>query len=233
MPATQARFAEHPPSSERATQGGSARGRLYGGLSTDERDAQRRSSVLDAGLELFGTKGFGPTSMTEIADQAQVAFRYVARLFPDKESLLEAVFVRIQDQVLAAVAQSRRCSGAKLSVQIRDGLHAALTTYAADPRRVRVSCLEVMGVSQRFEDLRRRTSQRFVDQLVHGLGEAVQAGEPLPKNYARLGVGLVGAVTALLADWASGSPEHRAQLDDVIEAACLIYVRTLGLAEES
>ena len=210
-----------------------AAGRTYGGLSTLERDAQRRASMLESGLELFGTRGFGPTSMTEVALHAQVAFRYVARLFPDKESLLEAVFLRIQDQVLAALAQSRHTAGPDLHSQIRGGLRAALTAYAYDPRRVRVSCLEVVGVSQRFEALRRNTSQRFVEQLVRGLDSAALAGQAVPRDYALLGVGLVGAVGALLAEWALSPEQGRARLECVIEAACQIYLRTLGLETAS
>ena len=206
-----------------------AAGRTYGGQSSLEREAQRRASVLDAGLQLFGTQGFGPTSMTEVALHSQVAFRYVARLFADKESLLEAVFLHVQDQVLAAVVRSRQTAGPQLDLQIRAGLRAALTAYADDPRRVRVSCLEVVGVSQRLEALRRSTSERFVEQLVQGLDSAVQAGQAVPQNYALLGVGLVGAVGALLAEWALSPEASRASLEDVIEAASLIYLRTLGL----
>ena len=207
----------------------SASGRTYRGRSSVQRDAQRRASVLDAGLQLFGTRGFGPTSMTEVALQSQVAFRYVAKLFPDKESLLEAIFLRVQDQVLAAVDQSRDTAGLHLHLQVRAGLRAALTAYAEDPRRVRISCLEVVGVSQRFEALRRQTSQRFVEQLVRGLDLAVEAGQAAPRSYALLGVGLVGAVGALLAEWALSPEQGRASLEDVIEAACVIYLRTLGL----
>ena len=202
-----------------------ASGRTYRGRSSVQRDAQRRASVLDAGLHLFGTRGFGPTSMTEVALLSQVAFRYVAKLFPDKESLLEAVFLQVQDQVLAAVSQSRQTAGSQLHVQVRAGLRAALTAYAEDPRRVRISCLEVVGVSQRFEALRRQTSQRFVQQLVRGLDTAVQAGQAAPRSYALLGVGLVGAVGALLAEWALSHEPGRASLDMALERNSVLRLR--------
>ena len=217
----------------RTEDGSSALGRVYGGRSNAERDAQRRACVLDAGLQLFGTKGFQPTSMTEIAELAQVAFRYVARLFPDKEALLAAVFVGIQDRVLSAIVETRQEAGPDLAQQIRSGLRAAVTAYAHDARQVRVSCLEVVGVSRRLEELRHGAHRRFVDQLVQGLNSAVQAGETLPPGYALLGVGLVGAVEALLADWALSPPATQVRLDDVIEAATLIYLRSLGLADRA
>lgn len=208
-------------------------GRLYGGLSTDERDRQRRESVLAAGVELFGTKGYALTSMTEVAEHAQVAFRYVARLFADKEALLEAVFVRVQDHVLAEVEQAPVPVSASLSARIRAGLTAAITAYFSDPRRVRISFLDGVGVSQHLEEVRRQTSRRFVDQLVHGLESAAQAGEALPCDYAMLSVGLVGAVGAILADWAARPAAARPALGEVAETACRLYLRTLGLPEHT
>ncbi len=210
---------------------GTLAGRVYGGRSTAERDEQRRASVLDAGLELFGTRGFQPTGMTEIAELSQVAFRYVARLFPDKEALLAAVFVRIQDRVVDSIVQARQQAGPDLGRQIRFGLQAAVGAYAHDARQVRVSCLEVVGVSRGMEALRLSVRRRFVDQLVHGLNSAVLAGETLPAGYKLLGVGLVGAVDALLADWALSPATTRVALDEVVEAATMIYLRTLGLAD--
>jgi AcrR family transcriptional regulator len=207
-------------------------GRVYGGLSTAERDVQRQAAILDAGFALFGTKGFRPTSMTEIAERADVPFRYVGRLFADKPALLEAVFVRIQDEVIAAIGHARAQAPHGLTAQIRAGLHAAFTTFADDPRRARISCLEVVGISERLQDLRRRTSQRFVAQLVSGLDSAAQEGEALPPGYALLGVGLVGAVEALLTSWTVTADDTRLPLGQVIEAACLIYLRTLGLPEQ-
>ncbi len=208
-----------------------AGGRVYGGLSTTQRDLQRRETILDAGLALFGTKGFGPTSMTEVAERADIAFRYVGRLFPDKPALLEAVFVRVQDQVLAAIVAAHDTTLPSLSAQIRAGLRAAFSAYAQDPRRVRISCLEVVGVNERLQELRWRTSRRFVDHLVHGLDSAAEAGEMLPPGYALLGVGLVGAVEALLTGWAVAPEASRVALDEVMEAATLIYLRTLQLPD--
>ena len=206
-------------------------GRIYAGRSTAERDAQRRTRILEAGLHLFGTRGYGPTSMTEIAAEADVPFRYVGRLFPDKQAVLEAVFLSVHAQIMAALAQARAHAAPDLPTQIRAGLHAVLTTLAHDPRRLRISCLEVVGVSHRLEDMRRQASREFVDQLVRGLDVAVEAGERLPSGYALLGVGLVGAVEALLTHWALSPDRSKNTLDDVIEAASVIYVRTLGLPD--
>ena len=152
-------------------------------------------------------------------------------LFADKQAVLEAVFSNNHCQVMAALAQARAEAAPGLVAQVRVGLRAVLTTLAQDPRRLRISCLEIVGVSRHLEDVRRQASREFVAQLVHGLDLAAEAGERLPAGYAQLGVGLVGAVEALLTDWALSPERSAATLESVIEAASVIYLRTLGLPD--
>src|SRR6185503_10298102 len=40
--------------------------RTYGGVSADERIAARRAKLLEAGLELFGTRGFATTGVKDV-----------------------------------------------------------------------------------------------------------------------------------------------------------------------
>ena len=49
--------------------------RAYGGVSADDRIAARRTSLLDAGLELFGTDGFAATGVKDVCRQAGLTDR--------------------------------------------------------------------------------------------------------------------------------------------------------------
>ena len=44
--------------------------RLYRGVSAAERRAERRERLLEAGLELFGTRGYADSSIRAISAQA-------------------------------------------------------------------------------------------------------------------------------------------------------------------
>jgi len=56
-------------------------------LNQGERSERSRRQILDAALKLFSTRGFGATSMRDIADKAKVSTGSVYHQFPDKETL--------------------------------------------------------------------------------------------------------------------------------------------------
>ena len=64
--------------------------RTHRGRTLDERRAERRSALLDAALDLFGTKGYGSTSIGELCRESYVTARYFYEEFGDKEALLVA-----------------------------------------------------------------------------------------------------------------------------------------------
>jgi AcrR family transcriptional regulator len=66
-----------------------------------ERRAATIESILKAGRLLFGERGFGATTIDDIAEQARVAKGAVYHHFATKEAVFEAVF----DQVSRALVQ--------------------------------------------------------------------------------------------------------------------------------
>ncbi|HWG94520.1 MAG TPA: TetR family transcriptional regulator, partial [Mycobacteriales bacterium] len=58
-------------------------GRVYGGLTAEERAAQRRSRLLAAGLEVFGTVGYAGATQRAVLQQAGLGERYFEESFAD------------------------------------------------------------------------------------------------------------------------------------------------------
>src|SRR5437879_3104754 len=71
--------------------------RRYAGKTLEERDEERRARLLEAGLEVFGTVGYGASAIEVICSTARVATRDFYSLFGSKELLLRAV----DDQIVA------------------------------------------------------------------------------------------------------------------------------------
>ncbi len=67
---------------------------------------ERREQLLDVTLELVTTKGFTGLSMEAVAREAEIAKTVVYDLFSDKKELLNALFEREQERVLALVAEA-------------------------------------------------------------------------------------------------------------------------------
>ena len=62
--------------------------RAYGGVSPEQRRAERRARLLRAGLALFTSTGFAATKITELCTEAGVSTRNFYEEFGSKEDLL-------------------------------------------------------------------------------------------------------------------------------------------------
>lgn len=58
----------------------------------DLKSERSRRQILDAALDLFSHKGYGSTSVRDIAERAGVSTGNVYHHFPDKESVYQALF---------------------------------------------------------------------------------------------------------------------------------------------
>lgn len=62
----------------------------------EERSERSRTAILDASLELFSHRGYGATSMRDIAGKAGVSTGSVYHHFKDKESIFQALLEQFQ-----------------------------------------------------------------------------------------------------------------------------------------
>src|SRR5271157_4243023 len=128
--------------------------RLYRGVSAAERRTDRRERLLEAGLELFGTRGYADSSIRAISAQAGLNSRYFYESFSSREDLLYHLYRRIVRDLIAAVIAAT-AQAESVEAQARAGLRAGWTALIEDRRKARLISLEVVGVSERLERLRR------------------------------------------------------------------------------
>lgn len=174
-------------------------GRRYSGRTPAERIQHRRTALLDAALELFGTRGYAAGSVKQLCGIAGLTERYFYESFRDREACLAALYdettAGLRDRTLAAL----RTAGPDLGDVITAGLAAFIGFLTEDPRRARVMLIEVVGVSARMEK-RRHGVLRDYAELVAGLWATARA-EPLPERSRLTCVTIVGGVNHLLVDW--------------------------------
>jgi AcrR family transcriptional regulator len=70
-----------------------------------------RLRILDAALDLFGSRGFEAVSLDEIAAVVGVAKQTVLYWFASKDELLRAVIVKTSEELIAAVEAAARRAG--------------------------------------------------------------------------------------------------------------------------
>lgn len=73
---------------------------------TDERQGPRRDALLAAAAATFAARGFGGTSMREIAHDSGVSLSGIYYYVPSKDSLLYEIQARTVDALLASAAQA-------------------------------------------------------------------------------------------------------------------------------
>jgi AcrR family transcriptional regulator len=188
--------------------------RIYRGMSAADRRAQRRERLLDAGLELFGTKGYQATSIRDVSVQAALNSRYFYESFATKEELLERVYRRVIRDLATAVIEATARESGNLEAQARAGIAASWRVFTEDRRKARVVALEVVGVSERLERLRRDNRHAFADILVRNAlsytGDVELRLDPMLAARA-----LMGASMDLLVDWINDDLD--ASVDEIVE----------------
>jgi AcrR family transcriptional regulator len=201
------------------------RDRRYAGASRAERDAARRTRLLDAGLDVFGTEGFAPSTIEGLCARGGVSTRHFYDHFRSREDLLVAVYDRViadlRNRVVSALGTLDT-----LEEQMRAGVTAYVVPLLADERLPRVVHLEVIGVSPALERHRRGMIHAFAG-LIEVEARRLMDAEAIARRDVRLvSLGLVGATTELMVDWVIGAP--RAPVDRLVEEIVHIYVASLS-----
>jgi AcrR family transcriptional regulator len=182
-------------------------GRRYGGMSAAERSEERRLRLLDAGLELFGTRGYAATTIEQLCAQARLNPRYFYAEVDSREALLQAVYDRhveeVREAVLAAIAAAPPDPRVRMSLALRAFIDGSL----ADERAARVNYFEMVGVSPDLEQRRREVLGSYAD-LVAGQIAALDPPILPPGADLRMSaVALVSATDGLIID-ALGGPDE-------------------------
>jgi AcrR family transcriptional regulator len=124
------------------------------------RSERKRQAILDAAREAFLSKGYGRTSMDEIAAAAAVSKQTVYKNFADKESLFTEIIDRAiaeTERVAAPVVESWADStdlAAELRTFARRHVVRVLQPHLIQMRRI------VIAEAERFPDLARTWYER-------------------------------------------------------------------------
>lgn len=154
--------------------------------------AQTRDSLVRAGRELFGQKGFRETSVEDLARAARVTTGALYHHFPTKTALFEAVFEQAHGELMAASMRAAQEATDDLD-ELGRGFDAFLDAVL-QPELQRILILDgpaVLGLA-RYTELDERYAFAVI---VAGLRAATEAGTLRvddPETVTRL---LLGALT--------------------------------------
>jgi AcrR family transcriptional regulator len=195
--------------------------RPYRGVSATDRRDQRRRRLIDAGLQLFGTRGIAAVGIVDICAEAGLTKRYFYENFASIDALAEAVFEHVTGNLVAVVAPA-------IEVGAGRDPRPALTVYArailSDPRVVRLLAVESQtGPLKKYRD-------GFPTRAVE-LWFAFAATDddiPPPQDMRLKAYGFVGAAQQIGMAWLDG--HFPLSIDQVIDQLVDMFYRISGTA---
>ncbi|KND42605.1 MULTISPECIES: TetR/AcrR family transcriptional regulator [Streptomyces] len=189
----------------------------YGGRSAAERRAERRDRFLDAGLQMFGdTPGFRATTIAGLSEAAGLSTRQFYEEFHTLEDVLAALHLRVNDWAEeAALTGLAAAQGESIAERATAAFRAYAANVTGDPRRLRITFTEIIGVSPRLERQRLERRSRWVDFICAEATAAAERGEAAPRDYRIAATAFIGSVNGLLHDWQAGFVD--APLDEVVD----------------
>jgi len=163
--------------------------------------ADKRRQILDAAVSVFARQGFHATRVSDIADEAGVAYGLVYHYFRSKDDILNELFVERWSLLLAAIEETDRAGGPH-----RERLAAVATfivdSYRYDPELMKVIIVEVTRAANSFG----RTHLAEIRRAYEGIAAIVADGQKsgafrddVDPLFASMS--FYGAIEQLLSGW--------------------------------
>jgi AcrR family transcriptional regulator len=174
----------------------------YGGVSAEQRRAERRRRLLDAALDVIGTQGRSATTLRGICERARVGPRFFYESFADLDALAAELYDEVLDAALRRTIAAIEATPHDLRARTAAAFRAKISEIIDDPRRARVLFVEAYGtetlVSRRFAAMRRLA--RVALEQSHDLLDL----PPDDRLLRAVSVLLTGGVTEFVLAWLDG-----------------------------
>lgn len=207
--------------------------RRWHGTLRAERDSARRARLLDAALNLYGTIGFRRTSVQALCQESGVSSRSFYELFSTQESLLEDLYIELNEEITTALDETRIHSRATLTEAARQIVGAALSPMLDDERKARVLEIEAVGICDSLEERRHQTMrllaaavQGAFDELDHAYGLTARTD-----SNDLTSIILVGGITEALVQRIHTPADERSSRDEFLTAIAEVALRAHGIAD--
>jgi TetR/AcrR family fatty acid metabolism transcriptional regulator len=110
---------------------------------------EKRRVILDAAVRVFARQGFHTCRVSDIADEAGVAYGLVYHYFSSKEQILDTLFLERWDVMLQAIAEAD-ASGRPPREKLYAIASFIIDSYRHDPELMKVIIVEVTRAANTF-----------------------------------------------------------------------------------
>ena len=187
--------------------------------------ADKRRIILDAAVRVFARQGFNGCRVSDIADEAGVAYGLVYHYFRSKDEVLDTLFLERWNVLLDAIRETDR-----QEISPRDKLYAIASfivdSYRHDPELMKVIIVEVTRAANTFG----RTHLAKIREAYAGIAAIVERAQDegaftreVTPQFAALA--FYGVIEQVLTGWIfeflpKGDDEYEQAKSFVVETIC-------------
>jgi TetR/AcrR family fatty acid metabolism transcriptional regulator len=184
----------------------------------------KRRIILEAAVRVFARQGFHTCRVSDIADEAGVAYGLVYHYFSSKEEILDTLFLERWDVMLEAISEVDASSRSP-----REKLQAIagfiVESYRHDPELMKVIIVEVTRAANTFGRTHLAKIREAYSQIAGIVARAQAAGvfrEQISPEFAALA--FYGLIEQVLTGWIFDSDSVG---EDELESAKALIVETI------
>ncbi len=164
----------------------------------------KRRLILDAAVRVFARQGFHACRVSDIADEAGVAYGLVYHYFDSKDEVLDTLFLERWNVMLEMIREVDA-----EGIPVREKLFAIASfivdSYSHDPDVMKVIIVEVTRAANSFGDTHIGTIRDAYDLIAGMIAKAQADGVFKPEIEARFAaMAFYGAIEQLLTGWIFG-----------------------------
>ena len=191
--------------------------RPYKGVPADQRIAERRARLVQAGLELFGTRGVAATRVDDVCAEAGLTKRYFYESFSSLDELVAAAVDEAISALALVVVPAVAEHGWRNPRPVFEAFAAGLL---ADPRTVRLL------VTEAHHPALAAKRQQLIELAVDLWLEADPQTDPSPEHLSSqrlLAHAMAGAAGEVAVAWGNGRLDLT--LEELIDHLVRIFER--------
>jgi TetR/AcrR family transcriptional regulator, fatty acid metabolism regulator protein len=185
----------------------------------------RRQAILDAAVKVFARQGFHACRVSDIADEAGVAYGLLYHYFPSKDEVLNTLFLERWGVMLETI---RAVDAEQIPVREKLGAIASfiVESYRHDPDLMKVIIVEVTRAANSFGQTHLgqiREAYRLIGEIVTKAQEEGVFKADIDAEFAAMT--FYGAIEQVLTGWIFGLlPQGEEDLERakqmVVETVC-------------
>ena len=161
----------------------------------------KRRQILDAAIRVFARQGFHSTRVSDIADEAGVAYGLVYHYFKSKDEVLNELFTERWSLLLAAIDEAD-ASAETPRAKLQAVATFIVESYRHDPELMKVIIVEVTRAANSFGRTHLPEIRRAYDSIAKIVADGQGTGDfrrDIDPAFASMS--FYGAIEQLLSGW--------------------------------